>query len=188
MGKFSVIYDACVLYPAPLRDILMRLAVTDLFKARWTDKIHDEWISNLSKNNDIPIEKLERVKELMDKNVRDAKVEGFEYLIPQLKLPDNDDRHVLAAAIHSKSDGIVTRNLKDFPIDVLNQFDIEPIHPDDFILYQLDLDTPKVIECFRKHRKALNKPKVNTENFLAVLLQQELPQTVDYLERYSNMI
>lgn len=188
MGKFSVIYDACVLYPAPLRDTLMRLAVTDLFKARWTEKIHDEWISNLAKNKNIPIEKLIRVKELMDQNVRDAKVEGFEYLIPQLELPDKDDRHVLAAAIHSKSDAIVTRNLKDFPADILSNFDIEAIHPDDFILYQFDLNTPMVIDCFKKQREALKSPKINSQDFLDILLQQELPQTVDYLESYSELI
>lgn len=166
----------------------MRLAVTDLFKARWTDKIHDEWINNLSKNNNIPINKLRQIKRLMDQNVRDAKVEGFDYLIPHLKLPDKDDRHVLAAAIHSKSDAIVTRNLKDFPIELLSEFDIEAIHPDDFIMYQFDLNTPLVIDCFKKQRAALKTPKYNPREFLDILLNQELPQTVDYLEGYSKLI
>ena len=48
MAKFSVIYDACVLYPAPVRDLLMQLALTDLFKAQWTDQIHEEWIEAIS--------------------------------------------------------------------------------------------------------------------------------------------
>ena len=42
MATFTALYDACVLYPAPLRDLLMHLALTDLFRARWTDQIHDE--------------------------------------------------------------------------------------------------------------------------------------------------
>ena len=46
-SHFTVVYDACVLYPAPLRDLLMRLAVTGAFRARWTEKIHDEWVRNL---------------------------------------------------------------------------------------------------------------------------------------------
>jgi len=46
-SNFTVIYDACVLYPAPLRDLLMRLALTDLYRARWTDMIHDEWTRNV---------------------------------------------------------------------------------------------------------------------------------------------
>ena len=48
-SHFTVVYDACVLYPAPLRDLLMRLALTDRFRARWSDAIHDEWIRNLRK-------------------------------------------------------------------------------------------------------------------------------------------
>ena len=77
MSKFSVIYDACVLYPAPLRDILMRLAVTDLFKARWTDRIHDEWINNLSNKKRIPVAKLRKIQAVMDQNVRDAKLKAL---------------------------------------------------------------------------------------------------------------
>lgn len=46
----TVIYDACVLYPSALRDFLIQLAMTDLFKARWTNQIHDEWMRNLLKN------------------------------------------------------------------------------------------------------------------------------------------
>ncbi len=45
--RFVVVYDACVLYPAPLRDFLVRLATKGLFAARWTDEIHAEWSRNL---------------------------------------------------------------------------------------------------------------------------------------------
>ena len=65
-SHFTVIFDACVLYPAPLRDLLMHLALTDLFRARWTNQIHDEWINNLLENRkDISREQLERTRELM---------------------------------------------------------------------------------------------------------------------------
>ncbi len=58
-SNFTALYDACVLYPAPLRDLLMQLALTDLFRARWTNKIHDEWIRNLLKNRlDLTLEQL----------------------------------------------------------------------------------------------------------------------------------
>ena len=46
--SFIVVYDACVLYPAPLRDLLLELAISELFAAKWTDTIHDEWIRSLS--------------------------------------------------------------------------------------------------------------------------------------------
>lgn len=84
-------------------------------------------------------EKLAKVRDLMDANVRDAKVEGYESLIEALQLPDPNDRHVLAAAIRCNADAIVTFNLKDFPRDALAPYGIDAIHPDDFIYYQIDM-------------------------------------------------
>ncbi|MGZ8152430.1 MAG: PIN domain-containing protein [Methylovulum sp.] len=139
MAKFSVIYDACVLYPAPVRDLLMQLALTDLFKARWTDQIHDEWIEALLRRDKYDRKILERTRDLMDASVRDAKVSGYEELINALVLPDPEDRHVLAAAIKAGANAIVTFNLKDFPGDVLSIYGIEAIHPDEFVYSQIDL-------------------------------------------------
>ncbi len=139
MSKFSVVFDANILYPAPLRDCLMNLALTDLFKAHWTDKIHEEWITALMRQGRFERSKLESVRDLMDKNVRDAKVTNYEDLIENLSLPDQDDRHVLAAAIKCGADAIVTCNLKDFPDSSLKPYSIEKIHPDDFIYYQIEL-------------------------------------------------
>jgi hypothetical protein len=97
-SHFTVVYDACVLYPAPLRDFLMRLALTDLFRARWTDMIHEEWIRNvLARRPDIEPAALERTRSLMNAHVRDCLVSSFEHLIPSIDLPDPDDRHVVAA-------------------------------------------------------------------------------------------
>ena len=115
-SKFTVIYDACVLYPNYLRDILIQLAIADLFRAKWTNLIHDEWIRNLIENRpDLPREKLNQVKDLMNSQVRDSLVTDFEQLIPSLTLPDPNDRHILAAAIVAEADVIVIFNLKDFP-------------------------------------------------------------------------
>ncbi len=96
--SFTAIYDACVLYPAPLRDFLMWLALTDLFRARWTEEIHAEWMRNVLNNrSDLTKEQLTRTKNLMNANVRDCLVTDYESLIETLVLPDLDDRHVLAA-------------------------------------------------------------------------------------------
>ena len=66
-SHFTVVYDACVLYPAPLRDLLMRLALTDLYRARWTDMIHDEWTRNLKRQRpELKDEDLERTRSLMN--------------------------------------------------------------------------------------------------------------------------
>lgn len=135
MANFTAVFDACVLYPAPLRDFLMWLALTDLFKARWTDQIHDEWSRNVLKNRpDLTFAQLTRTKNLMNQNVRDCLVIGYEDLVNGLELPDADDCHVLAAAIHCNADVIVTFNLQDFPGHALAVYGIEAQRPDDFIM------------------------------------------------------
>ena len=104
---FTALYDACVLFPAPVRDLPLHLAVTDQFRARWTDAIHEEWIrAVLNSRPDLSRERLERTRRLMDAHVRDALITDFEDLIPTLTLPDPDDRHVLAAAIRARADVI----------------------------------------------------------------------------------
>src|SRR5438270_9183993 len=114
MARYSALLDACVLYPAHLRDLLLSMALTDLFRVRWTDRIHEEWIRNLvAAGHDA--EKLARTRRLMNEAVPDCLIEGYESLIETLKLPDPDDRHVLAAAITGGVDVIVTANLKHFP-------------------------------------------------------------------------
>ena len=75
VSNFTVLYDACVLYPAPLRDLLMHVAVTDLYRAKWTDAIHDEWTRNVLKDRpDLKPEQLQRTRELMNSHVRDCLV------------------------------------------------------------------------------------------------------------------
>src|SRR5438270_13155098 len=109
MAKMTVIYDACVLYPAPLRDLLIQLATAGIFRARWTDRIHEEWIRNVLANRpDLTRGQLERTRDLMDRSVRDCLVTGFEGLIEGLSLPNENDRHVLAAAIRCNADAIIT--------------------------------------------------------------------------------
>jgi hypothetical protein len=91
VSHFTAVYDACVLYPAPLRSLLMYLAMTDLFRARWTEAIHEEWMRNVQKDYpDITREKAEHIRDLMDAHVCDCLVTGYEGLIPALTLPDAD--------------------------------------------------------------------------------------------------
>lgn len=188
MAKFTVVLDACVLYPAPLRDLLMHLTVTDLFKAHWTDQIHEEWITALLRRDGFERSKLENVKQLMNAHARDALVTGYESLIESLTLPDEDDRHVLAAAIRCNADAIVTKNLKDFPADTLKALPIEAIHPDDFLFYQLELSTPLFCSAVKRMRQSLKNPPKTAEELLLILRKQELPQTCLALEKYRDFI
>ena len=186
---FTVIYDACVLYPAPLRDILLQLATTDLFRARWTARIHDEWMRNALKNHPTMCpETLQRTRALMDSHVRDALITGYEYLELQLHLPDHDDRHVLAAAIHGQADAIVTFNLRDFPDEKLAPHRVEAINPDDFLMDLWDLDKARVLMSVQTVRARLKRPPLTADEYIALILRQRLPQFAHVLREFHALI
>ena len=146
----TVLYDACVFYPNHLRDILMQLATTELFAAKWTEQIHDEWMRNFRHNRpDIDTDKLETLKQRINQSVPDCLIKDFEHIILLLDLPDPDDRHVLAAAIASNADVLLTVNLKDFPSSVLAQYEIEAQHPDDFITELLAVKPLRLIQAIQ---------------------------------------
>jgi predicted nucleic acid-binding protein len=175
VNRFTVLYDACILYPAPLRDLLMRLALTDLYRARWSDQIHEEWMTAVLRNrSDLSRAQLERTRSLMNSHVRDALVDGYQSLIPALELPDPDDRHVLAAAIKCGADLIVTFNLDDFPDEVLASYGLGACHPDPFLVDQLNLDAERVCMAMRQHRASLKNPAKTVEEYLATLEEQGL--------------
>ena len=185
MSSFTAFYDANVLYASELRNLLMHLAMTGLFRAKWSNGVHEEWMTALLRNRpDLSRERLERTRALMDKNAEDALVTGYEDLIEGLHLPDPDDRHVLAAAIRGRADVIVTANVRDFPTEILTPFEIEAQHPDEFVMHLLDLSTGVVIDAARRHRESLKKPAKTIEEYLLTLETQGLTQTASVLREY----
>lgn len=188
-SSYTVLFDACVLYPAPLRDILVQLATTTLFRAKWTNEIHDEWIESVLKNRpDLSLPQLERTRTAMNRAVLDCLVTDYQHLIPSLHLPDPDDRHVLAAAIHARCDAIITTNLKDFPVQLLSAHNIEPMHPDDFLHHQFGLDQAAVITAAFQVRSRLKYPSVSADEYLDTLRRLPLPKTVSELEPFKSVI
>jgi hypothetical protein len=189
VANFVALYDACVFYPAQLRDLLIRVAISDLFKARWTGRIHDEWIRNLAKDRpDIPRERLARTRELIDASVPDCLVEDYEPLIALVDLPDADDRHVLAAAIRANAGVIVTLNLKDFPDAHVARFGISVQHPDEFLAHLFDLRPAAVCAAVREMRSALKSPPKSVRELLDDLLKVGLPTTVALLESMEELL
>ena len=188
MQKIIVVYDACVLYPAPLRDLLMHLAITSLYQAKWTNEIHDEWIRNvLANRKDLKRSQLERTRELMNKHVLDCLVEGYEHLISSLKLPDPDDRHVLAAAIHSSASIILTYNLKDFPVNALSKYGIKAQHPDKFLAQLIDIQPDVLCGAIKRLRASLKNPPVSVDKYLEILEKQSLSSFVKSLRLLSDL-
>lgn len=151
--------------------------------------IHDEWIGKLLRDRpDLDPSRIERTRQLMNTTVLDCLVEGFEDLIEALSLPDPNDRHVLAAAIKSNSDAIVTANLKDFPPDVAKRYDLEILHPDEFLYQQFGLDTAACLIAAMNCRTRLKKPAKSTDEYLATLEAQGLPLLVGELRAYKDLI
>ena len=115
-------------------------------------------------------------------------VEGYEDLIPALKLPDPDDRHVLAAAIRAPADVIVTANLKDFPADVLAKYGVDAQHPDEFTRFLIDLAPGPVCRAVKAHRASLKNPPKTVDEYLGTLQSQSLPETVSALRPFADVI
>ena len=185
----TAIYDANTLYPAPLRDLLIRLAQAGLVQARWTDAIHDEWIRNvLTKNPRLTPDQLARTRDRMNQAVRDCLVTGYQPLIPSLSLPDPDDRHVLAAAIRAGARVIVTYNLKDFPAENLTGFDVEAWHPDDFLVELLDAAPGQFCDAVKRQRESLRNPPYSAGELLATFERLGLTQTVALLREFIAVL
>jgi predicted nucleic acid-binding protein len=164
----------------------MRLALTDLYRARWSDQIHEEWMTAVLRNRpDLCRAQLERTRSLMNAHVRDALVDGHQPQIPALELPDPDDRHVLAAAIQCGADLILTFNLDDFPEHALASYGISACHPDQFLVDQLNLDAERVCMAIRQHRASLRNPPKTVEEYLVTLEEQGLSRFLQAVQHYA---
>ena len=160
-----------------------------MFRAKWTEHIHEEWIRNvLANRRELKREQLERTRELKNLHVRDVLVTGYEPLTEGLTLPDPDDRHVLAAGIRCNAELILTFNLKDFPETALRPFGIEARHPDRFLVDQLGIDQPGVLIAVKRQRESLKNPPKKPLEFLDTLEQQQLPLFVGELRRFADVI
>lgn len=162
--RYTAVLDACVLYPAPLRDLLLSLASDGFFGARWTLEIQDEWIRNLAANRtDLTREALARTADLMNNAIEDCLIENYEFMIGALTLPDANDRHVLAAAIVGHAD-------------------------DDFVVAQYDLDPIRFLRIIKTHRNRLKNPPKSAEDFIKTYELQGLVQTCKLLRAATELI
>lgn len=183
------VIDACVLYPASLRDFFMWQAAGSVYALRLTDEIHAEWMRNaLQDYPDLTAAKLERTRDLMNRIQPGALVTGYEAITDTLTLPDPDDRHVLAAAIHTQADTIVTFNLKHFPAPALAPHGVKAISPDAFMLELAATEgrRQQIVAMARMARQNLKKPPRTVEEYLASLQHNRLTLTAGLLTAYAD--
>jgi predicted nucleic acid-binding protein len=188
-GRYTAVLDACALYPVALRDLLLTISVHGAYAARWTDQIQNEWVRNLlAKRPDLSATALARTVSLMNAAVDDCRITRFEHLIPSLTLPDPDDRHVLAAAIASNADAIVTFNLKDFPEAVAGKHQVKILHPDDFLIDLYGRDPATFLAANKVCRMRMKNPPKTASEQMEALERQGLTQTVALLRTHIDEI
>jgi hypothetical protein len=183
MGPLVAVYDACILYLSFLRDFLVRLAIhgrrQGVFRAKWTGRIHQEWIRAVLRRPGVRRAALLRTRRLMDQHVLGCRVHGYQRWEQRLTLPDANDRHVLAAALACVADVIVTFNTRDFPPNVLGPFGVGAVVPDAFVI-QL-VDSGIVVAAAAEHRAALQRPPLTAAEYLDHLRRDGLTGTADAL-------
>lgn len=181
---FIVVYDACVLYPAPLRDLLVGLGCSGLCQVKWTRRILDECFRGLLRDRpDLAPDKLSRTRELLERAIPDVEVTGYEELIEGISgLPDLDDRHVVAAAVRSGAQVIVTHNLRDFPATALGRYGVEAQSPDDFVRDLIGLNESAVVQVIQRQAARLRNPPRTLAEVLGSLRKQGLAESCALLE------
>lgn len=189
ISTFTAFIDANVFYGARLRSLVLYVAQTKLFRARWSTDVHDEWVRNLIKNRpDLKPEDLLRTRSKMDAAIPDCLVEGYEPLIAGLALPDPDDRHILAAAIMTRANVIVTFNQSDFPPDTLERFRLHTKHPDDFLLEAFGLSPAQFVEAVRSDFEHYRAPPLVYGQYLESLSAAGVPELAKALEPFEVLM
>lgn len=178
--RFTAVLDTNVIYPIEIRDVLFWFAHYDLFTVKWSKHIFDEW-ERVMKRKNIPFTEISKRINLANLAFPDALVTNYESLIAGLSLPDEKDRHVLAAAIKTNANIIVTNNLKDFPNDYLATFGLSVKSADDFVVDIIDLNNETAIKAFRKLVSNRTDPNLDAHQVLNNLRKNGLKKAVDYL-------
>lgn len=181
---FPALLDTCALYPAYLCDTLLRLAEAEAYRPLWSADILNELRRNVVEAG-IPADRVDRRIAHMTRSFPDAMVSGHESLIDGMT-NDPKDRHVLAAAVRANAEVIVTFNLRDFPEQALKPYDILAVHPDDFLLDQLDLYPGLTIEVLEQQAASYRREPTTTAGLLPLLERTGVPHFAAEVRRHSR--
>lgn len=187
----TVVLDASILYSAPLRDLLLQVALDGLFRAKWSAEIHAEWIAAvLRQRPDLKREALERTRDVMDRAILDSVVSNYSGAadIMPADLPDPGDLHVVATALQAKADIILTFNLKHFPNSILAEHGLRAIHPDAFLADLLKAAPEQMTASIAKQRQRLKNPPKSAAEYIATLSEQRLTRFAKALAELQSKI
>lgn len=184
MARYTAVLDACVLVPIALADTLLRVAEKGLYRPLWSDRILGE-AQEATKEIHPGIDIGKRFISMREA-FGDALITGWEELESGVRLPDQDDRHVVATAIRGGADVIITANLADFPATALGPFDLEAVHPDEFLLDQLDLSPPTILQVIREQAAYTRKPPLTPRDLATLLGRAGVPSFADEIVRLMS--
>ena len=193
-NRFTAVIDACVLCSPLKRGLILSLAEAGFFRVRWSDEIMDETEKAitiiLSKKDHVDaVERAAQARIIMNQAFAEARVVKYKHHGNGIgKLPDEGDRHVIAAAIKSKADIIVTENLKDFPRKVLANYGMEAKSSDDFIADAIDLSPALAIDAIKRMLLRLDRPDKTPEVLLLDMEKTGLTQSADQLRDSVKLI
>ncbi len=178
--RFTAVLDTNVVYPVIIRDILFWFAYYDLYTPKWSEHIFDEWKRVMMEKGVSEEEANKRISKT-NSAFPDALVQNYKGLIDHLKLPDKDDRHVLAAAIKTNANLIVTNNIKDFPQEYLQSFGLCAKTADDFLTDIIDLNQEHAVAAFKEMVLNKKNPSQDELEVLDLLRNAGLKDTANYL-------
>ncbi|HEY9170440.1 MAG TPA: PIN domain-containing protein [Lutibacter sp.] len=178
--KFKAVLDTNVIYPIVIRDLLFWFAFYELYTPKWSITIFKEWKEVMIRKG-ITNDEAEKRVQRANTAFPDALVFNYESLLATLTLPDENGIHVLAAAIKSNADVIVTNNIKDFPEKYLNSFGLKAKSADDFLTDIIDLNPALAIKAYKE--MVLNRKNPNMDDFevLESLRKVALFDTANYI-------
>jgi predicted nucleic acid-binding protein len=178
--RFIAVLDTNVVYPVICRDLLFWFAYYDLYTPKWSKNIFEEWKDVMIRKG---VTEEEAAKRIGKANVAfpDALVQNYDGLISYLELPDEKDRHVLAAAIKINANTIVTNNIKDFPSEYLKAFGLRAQLTDDFLTDLIDLNQEQAAAAFKEMVLNKKNPPLNEFDVLNQLRKIGLNDTANYL-------
>lgn len=178
--RFTCVLDTNVIHPLTIRDLLFWFAWYNLYTPKWSGHIFNEWHSLMLRKGvsekDANIRLLNATKAFPD-----ALVTNYEGLIDTLDLPDVNDKHVLAAAIKTNANVIVTNNLKDFPKDYLASFGLSAKSADDFLTDIIDLNIDTAVKAFKEMVLHRTNPDMDAYQVLDILRNNGLNDTAEFL-------
>ncbi len=178
--RFICVLDTNVIYPLWIRDLLLWFAHYDLYTPKWSKHIFDEWDVVMTRKGISEEDRSKRIS-IVNEAFPDGMVENYESLAQMLDLPDEKDKHVLAAAIKTNANLIVTNNLKDFPVDYLTSFSLSAKSADDFLTDIIDLNHDASIRAFKDMVLQKKNPPYDKYEVLDILRRNSLKDTADYL-------